>query len=180
MLQENSAIINSAIETNDHDQSPLFTPSTSKLVIMSICTLGLYDIYWFYKNWRVLKKAGKKCNPFLRALFAPLFAYFCFKEIRNLQFKNGIRQKFPIFFLAITYFILHVMVKLPDPYWLLTFLGFLPIASANQIALQINQAQFPGFVSNHKISKWNWVAIIIGGTIFLLCIFGTLYFWNLS
>ncbi|MBA2710952.1 MAG: hypothetical protein H0U57_10205 [Tatlockia sp.] len=173
MLQANSAIIDSP-ETNDPNQS-LFTPSTSKLVIMSICTLGLYNIYWFYKNWCVFKKAGKKCNPFLRSLFAPLFAYSCFYEIRDLQLKNGIRVEIPIFFLAITYFILDIMVKLPDPYWLLSLLSFLPIAAANQVALQVNQAQFPGFISNHKFSKLNWLGIIIGGTMFLLCIFGTLF-----
>jgi hypothetical protein len=34
----------------------LFTASTFKLVLMSLCTFGLYEVYWFYKNWVCIKK----------------------------------------------------------------------------------------------------------------------------
>jgi len=32
-----------------------FTTSTLKFVVMSICTFGLYELYWFYKNWVQVK-----------------------------------------------------------------------------------------------------------------------------
>jgi hypothetical protein len=149
-----------------------FTPSTTKLVVMSICTLGAYEFYWFYKNWSILKNAGRKCNPLLRSLFSPLFAYSCFREIRKLQIKNNVHLKFPITFLSITYFILTMTSILPDPYWLTSFLTFLPVVLANKVALAINQVQFPGFISNDKFSKWNWFGIILGGIVLVLAVLG--------
>jgi len=31
-----------------------FTPSTLKFVLMSVCTFGIYELYWFYKNWTLM------------------------------------------------------------------------------------------------------------------------------
>jgi hypothetical protein len=31
---------------------PMYFPvSRLKLAVMSTCTLGIYELYWFYKNW---------------------------------------------------------------------------------------------------------------------------------
>jgi hypothetical protein len=150
-----------------------FTPSTTKLVVMSIFTLGLYELYWFYKNWLVINNAGKKCNPLLRAFFAPLFAYACFWHIRESKIKNKVDVKFPIIFLSIVYFILQATWNLPAQYGLISFLSFLPIAIANRTALTINQAQFPGFISDNKFSKWNYLAIIFGGIMVVFVILGS-------
>jgi hypothetical protein len=32
------------------DQAPYFAVSLLKLTVMSICTFGIYDLYWFHKN----------------------------------------------------------------------------------------------------------------------------------
>ncbi len=173
MLQTSKNDIIPAPESGDFEQT-LFTPSTTKLLLMSFCTLGIYNIYWFYKNWWFLKKTGKKCTPLLRAAFAPLFAYSCFYELKMLQFDNNVNLKFPILFLSILYFMLHLMIKLPDPYWLISYLSVLPIVLANKVALNINQAMFPGLIINNKFSKWNWLVLILGGTIFVLSILGGL------
>src|SRR5829696_2579653 len=60
-----------------------FDVSILKLVVMSTVTFNVYQIYWFYKNWRMAKERGEDVIPFLRALFAVLFAYPLFKDIRE-------------------------------------------------------------------------------------------------
>ena len=42
--------------------APLFfTTSPLKLIVMSICTMGIYDLYWFYKNWKLVReRTGQK------------------------------------------------------------------------------------------------------------------------
>ncbi len=36
--------------------TPIFFPaSRTKLLVMSLCTFGLYEYYWFYKNWKLVR-----------------------------------------------------------------------------------------------------------------------------
>ncbi len=158
-----------------------FTPSTTKMVVMSICTLTLYEIFWFYKNWVIIKNQGKKCNPLLRAFFSSLFAYSCFRHIRQAKVKNKVEIKFPILFFFIVYFVLGIASKLPGQYGVISMLCFVPIALANRVALAVNRAQqFPDFIINNKFSKWNWLAIIFGGIAWILIICGLLQFSTLT
>ncbi len=179
MLETLSHDITGTVETTTNStdyQYHFFTPSTLKFVTMSICTSGMYQLYWFYKNWFVIKKSGKQCSPILRALFAPLFAYACFKYIKESMRKNKIDMNFPIGILTISYFILVASSKLPTIYGLITFLNFLPIVIANRVAIATNKAQSPNFNSDNRFTGWNWLAIIAGGLFFIAEIAGTLKF----
>ncbi len=43
-----------------HTMAPyFFTTSTLKLTLMSICTFGIYELYWFYKNWVLIKEGTR-------------------------------------------------------------------------------------------------------------------------
>lgn len=64
---------------------PVFFPaSLLKLGVLSVYTVGLYEIYWFYKNWQLIR-ARERSNdsPFLRAFFALFFCYSCFARMRR-------------------------------------------------------------------------------------------------
>lgn len=37
-------------EERTYASSPYFSVSVRKLVVMSLCTFGLYDLYWFYQQ----------------------------------------------------------------------------------------------------------------------------------
>ena len=39
---------------------PFFSVSVRKLVVLSIFTLGFYDIYWSYKHWRCTKEYAQQ------------------------------------------------------------------------------------------------------------------------
>jgi len=153
-----------------------FTTSAAKLALMSICTFGIYDLYWFYENWTLIEKRSKQnIMPFWRAFFAPFWAYSCFEQIEEISVENNINATLSIGFLAVSYFIIQALWRLPDPYWLTSFLSFVPIIPANQAALAINNHLVPNFKNNDKFTGWNWVGLIVGGLLFILCILGTFF-----
>ena len=150
--------------------SPIFfTTSTLKFVVMSICTFGLYELYWFYKNWvQVKARDGTSISPFWRAFFAPFWAYSYFKYVKTSANENGVPESLSIGLLAAMYFIAVATSSSPDPYWLIGFLSFAFILPANSVAVASNRKLQANFENNESFSGWNWVAVVIGGVIFLL------------
>jgi hypothetical protein len=60
----------------------IFYPvSGRKLVVMLLLTYGLYVVYWFFRNFRYLKRAGVKVRPVLRSLFSQFFYYSLFRHV---------------------------------------------------------------------------------------------------
>jgi hypothetical protein len=157
------------------EQRPyFFSPSTLKFVLMSVCTFGIYELYWFYKNWVLIKeRTNQDLMPFWRAFFAPLWAYSCFKHFKIAAEDRGISAPPSIGFLAVVYFVLHAFWRLPDPYWLISILSFAPLIPANAIALAINQNIGARNYGNSTFSTWNWVGLIGGGLLVVLAIIGT-------
>lgn len=145
-----------------------FTASTFKLSIMSICTFGIYELFWFYKNWVLIKeRSGQNIMPFWRAFFAPIWAYSCFKHIKAAAGENHVPESLPIGRLAIAFFIINALWKLPDPFWLLAFLSFTVLIPANDVALKINKYLNPDFKNNEKFSGWNWAGVVLGGILLI-------------
>jgi len=147
-----------------------FTPSTKKLILMSIGTFGLYKFYWFYKNWRFIKNTtGDDISPFWRALFSIFFVYSCFKYIKKDSINNNLPTNLSPGFLATFYIIIALLQSFPsirDQYWF--FLDLLPLALFNKVALNVNKHVNPDFKVNDKLSFWNIVGLIFGSLILLL------------
>ena len=111
--------------------------------------------------------------PVWRSVFAPLWAYSFFKDVRGNIDDKPENNALPAGVLAFIYFILQALWRLPDPYWLITFAAILPLIPVNNAAIEINSRLTPGYDGNKKFSKANWVGIILGGLLFLLTIVGT-------
>ncbi len=48
---------------------------TWKFILLSISTFRIYELVWFYRNWKFLKaEKNLKISPFWRAFFCPLWA----------------------------------------------------------------------------------------------------------
>jgi hypothetical protein len=150
-----------------------FTPSTLKLVLMSVCTFGIYELYWFYKNWVLIKaRTNQDLMPFWRAFFAPLWAYSCFKNVKLAAEEKGISPPSSIGLFAVFYFVLQALWRLPDPYWLISYLSFAPLIPVNKAALAINKKIGGENYENSKFTTWNWVGLVGGGLLFVFSIIG--------
>ena len=56
----------------------------ARLIIMSILSFGLYEIYWIYKNWKYLEKRdGLFIRPFWRAWFGVFYCHSLLKSIHG-------------------------------------------------------------------------------------------------
>ena len=62
-----------------------------KLILMSIVSIGLYEVYWLYKNWRFIKERDEPdILPFWRGIFGIFFCYSLFKRIKKDTETNNI------------------------------------------------------------------------------------------
>ena len=157
--------------------TPFFAVTTFKYVLMFVCTFSFYQIYWFYKNWQLIKEregfAGLRISPVPRAIFAVFFCYQCFARVRDYEhpaLKPGRLAAGP---LAAGWIILSLLWRLPDPWWWLNTLTFLFVLPVQWRVNQINAAVAPDHDRNGRLSWLNWVAVGIGSLFILLAIIGT-------
>jgi len=56
---------------------PFYSNKTVTIVLLYIFTLGLYEHYWHYRNWKIIREnsGDLSISPILRGLFFPFFIF---------------------------------------------------------------------------------------------------------
>jgi len=144
-----------------------------KPVLMSLATFGVYDVYWLYRNWsRVREKTGRSLSPFWRAIFAPLWAFSLFEEVKDQARPAGVDVPWNPMALGLLFFVLSMLWRLPDPWWLVSYVGFVPLlpvqATINDLAARRGVKPDSTFQVQHV------VVLVVGALFLLLAIIGTL------
>jgi hypothetical protein len=140
----------------------VFYPMTiSKLIVMSVFTLNLYELYWLFRNWSLLRtRLRRRLSPAWRAFFAPFWAFSLFGNVRSDAHEHGLPVAWSSAWLGLLYFALSFAYLLPEPYRILTilrFAAFLPVqATINARALR------EGERLDRKYSGRHFVAIAFG------------------
>jgi hypothetical protein len=63
--------------------SQYFAPSTAKVAVLGVATLGLYQTYWLYRQWKAVRaRRGEDLSPFWRAVFDVIFVGRLFRVLR--------------------------------------------------------------------------------------------------
>ena len=107
-----------------------FPVSPRKFIALSVLTFGLYEIYWFYKNWVFVRTRDiSSIRPWARALFAPLW-YPAFLQSFSKSLQYGPITPGGLVAPAAIYFLLTASVRLPDPFWLISLFSFVPLLPA--------------------------------------------------
>ncbi len=151
-----------------------FTASPLKLIALSVCSLGVYDLYWFYKNWHCIRaRTGRDIKPFWRAFFSPFWAYPAFKNVDEAGIEYGLGDRLHPAVLAVAYVLLIIPGMSSGIEWMVSLLSFVPILPANRLAMQINRNVVPSYKENDEFSRKNWAVIVIGGIVLVLAILGT-------
>ncbi|MGE3725882.1 MAG: hypothetical protein AB7I41_10040 [Candidatus Sericytochromatia bacterium] len=150
-----------------------FSVSPLKLVIMSICTGGLYDLYWIYKNWeRVKQREGIDIKPFWRGVFGILFGYKLLRKIQVSANNNQINKTYSSFLLSVIWMLMILPVKIPDPYSIIIYFSALPLVPVQIVINQLNETLDPNHKKNNHFTLLNMLAIIVGGSLFLSDVMG--------
>lgn len=151
-----------------------FAVAAPKFVVMSACSLGIYELYWFYRNWRAEREhTGESLSPLLRTFFAPVFAYSLFRRIRGSAGEKGVASEWSAGLLALAFFVLLATWRLPDPWWLLSLVSFLPLLPVLETVRRLNAVVAPAAPPNASYSGVNVLVIILGGLLLVGGVIGT-------
>ena len=150
-------------------QTPIYFPvSIPKLVCLSFCSFGIYEIYWFYKNWQLERnRKREQLSPFWRAVFTVFYCYSLFKRIIDTGASEGLFKRGGAGLLATLYIVSSVSWKIPDPYSLISVLTVVPLVMAQGMAGKINARLAPEAPRNARFSIANIVLLALGGPLFL-------------
>ncbi|MCB6181947.1 hypothetical protein LIN78_00055 [Leeia sp. TBRC 13508] len=143
--------------------SRFYAISTFKLLVMYICTLGFYEVYWFYKQWEMIKQQEKSSViPILRSIFGILFSYPLFRRIQLAQEANEQSVPLASMFWCVILILLNATMVLAGPLRFLTFCSILPLLVAQAAANQVNHTNFPEMPKNDKFNQIEIVIVIFG------------------
>ena len=143
-----------------------------KFILLSMVTFGLYELYWFYKTWKFLKERNNlNISPFWRSVFSPLFAGSNAEHVLKLAKEKNYQNQYSPTIIGLSYIILDVSLRLPDPYWLIsyfTFLPMIPIVEAMNFYWLKENPNLP----LKNFSWWQIILIIFGGIWLILGLMG--------
>lgn len=188
LVPENAKFCNKCgkpVETKTDSSIEYFSISPKRLALFSILTLGIYEIYWFYKNWEAVKKAENlKISPLGRAIFAVFYCNSLFKKVLESAKSHNYQNSYSPGWLATAYILLLVVgngLSRVESYdvgfnliWLIVAIStFIPLLSV-QKAINFNNEKIKG-TSDLKsgFSGGEVVLIIIGLAWFLLVLWGS-------
>lgn len=160
--------------TTVNRESKFYAVSPAKFVAMSVCTFGLYGIYWSYRNWEAIKEIeGSSILPLARAIFYPLWHYPLLTGLNRTLESETLSSGAYRGLLAAIVLIPGLMWNLPDPYWLvsmLTFIGFLPALHA------IRRADSTGVIHGRFLHPSNLIAYLVGGPLLVFTVMSSISF----
>jgi hypothetical protein len=138
-----------------------FAVGVTKLVVMSLATLGLYQIYWFYQHWRRVRDGGEKVSVLARSVFGVISAYSLFRRVADSAPDDPPAASPGL--LAVLYAPLCMASNLPMPFGLVAVLSVLPLVAIQRVANGVAERDFPAADPNRRLTVANWAAVLVGG-----------------
>ncbi len=156
-------------------QLPFVSVPLARFVLMSLVTFSLYEVWWFYANWkRVKDRTGDDIWPVWRALFAPLFCYQLVQTVRSTAEKVSVPVSLSAGAIALSYLaILVAGERLPDPWFWVGALSFAPLVPVVLQIENLHQTVYPGLASHAPFGKGHVVTLLVGLPIVGLVLVGT-------
>ena len=141
-----------------------------QLVLLSVCSFGLYRVYWAYRCWaRERDVRGENVSPAWRAWFTPFTLFNLLSRIDLRVAQRGDRgPRLPVGILGATHLALVLVSRLPSPWWLLSFAAVLPFLPA-QAAINRVAPLPPRF----RLRPLEWGVVVVGGLLLVLALVGT-------
>ena len=171
-----STLLRAAATADDiesYRKTPQFAVSLPKLVVMSLCTFGFYELYWCYKHWQAEQRREEEdLSPFWRAVFAPLWGFSLFGRIQDVTTKHGISPNWSATTLGLGFLLLNAAWRLPDPLWLVSFLALMPLLPVQHSVNRLNATLVPDVDRNDRFTGLNVLCIVIGAILLVLVLAG--------
>lgn len=102
--------------------------------LLSVLTFSVYEIYWFYRNWKQLKNykileisPGWRTVGLLIPIYGLYLAYTQLRDIKDFSKTAGINKDYPPVMALFLWIAINALSKLPYPFMLLSMLSVLPL-----------------------------------------------------
>jgi len=151
-----------------------FAVGPAKLVVMSVLTLGFYQIYWFYQQWRRVRDSGEDVWPLPRSIFGVIFCYPLFQRVFQSA-RDVVAPAAGPGSLAVAYVLLCISWKLPTPLDLISLLSVLPLTAVQRVANAVARRDFPQADPNSRLTPANWIGVALGGALLILVAYGAFF-----
>ncbi|MEY4905425.1 MAG: hypothetical protein RLZZ292_3240 [Bacteroidota bacterium] len=150
---------------NKHNPEALRILNQNQFLLLSITTLGLYDLWWMYKSWKFFKeKRGFwQILPAARAIFGIFYLHSLFEKILSFAKLKGYEKDYFSVALFIGYFIGSFAANIPNHWGLLAgvkVLLLLPAFNALNFAQQ-NSSEFDTYEQT-SFSPRQIILIMVG------------------
>lgn len=163
-----SAALPPAVDT------PWFPVARHKLIVMSVTTLSMYQIYWFFRNYqRLNQRAGSGGSPFWRAVAAPLTAHGLFTHVRTDAQSRFIPVSWSSAGLAVIYLGLTLICFFDYPWWTLALGSVFALVPVHATMEEVNRKVAPTAVRNDSYSAANIMFIVLGVALTILGLYLT-------
>ncbi|MDD3940310.1 MAG: zinc-ribbon domain-containing protein [Candidatus Pacebacteria bacterium] len=185
-----SKLADAQVKTKTNDEKPsvnveYLAISPKRLALFSVLTFGIYEIYWFYKNWEAVKKAeGQNISPFWRAIFAVFFCHSLFKKVLESAKAHDYKESYSPGWLTAAYIALIFIGNTlsredsSDPILnlfclIVVSITFIPLLSVQKAINFNNEKNKEGATLKQGFSGGEVTLIVVGVLWFLLVLFGT-------
>lgn len=169
----------------DAQRSAYYVVGTTKLIVLSIATLNLYSLYWFYKHWQLQKLHAKlDCWPVVRAIFQIFFAPSLFGNIHEAAKMKGITPGWPALALSLFYVVLLIVSNvasnmLPEeslPLLVVFMAVFTPLVTLPLYLVQSTVNQITDADdANQRLTWVDWIFIVLGVLYWALMIIAVVF-----
>lgn len=144
-----------------------FPVSKTKLVLMSLGTLGLYEMYWFYKNWCFVRREQPDIRPFWRAFFGIFYCHSLLKDVEMAALAQGVPFQGSTVFLALVWILLSLAGRLPGLFSLLSLFSVAPLLLVQESINELNRRAAPDHDPNSRFSVVNILGMLVGFTLLI-------------
>jgi hypothetical protein len=157
-----------------------YNTSLKKVVLLSIFSFSIYDIYWMYRNWKTIKKSsGLDMSPFWRAAFVVFFCYHLFKIMKLSIEQKSVKINHLAGSLATIYILANTCGRISGRYnhwsanilFFVSFISITPLFILQKAVNVYNKSIDQSYVINTKFTKGSIITFVLGGllwTVFLL------------
>jgi hypothetical protein len=160
-----------------HEKLPeYYAPSTLKLIILGVLSLGIYDVYWMAKMWGIVNKVteSKSKDTWGKAIFSIFYAYSLFKQVKQIAQKADIKVGYSPGWLAAGFIILLLITRAENEVALIGLLSVLCVIPVNNAMKSFLHKKY----GKHEwsfLSKGEFFSIIVG---LLIMAFWFAVAWN--
>lgn len=153
-------------------------------VLLQFCSFGLYDLFWFYSTWSLLKRRHKLyISPAARSLFREFFAIHLSREVYKLAKEAGLQPSWSPVAVGCGLVCFNLLASLcmrsKEPAVILIGLAFFAASISVRLLLvhALNgywRCRQPGRRERDTLSRGAWVVVTVGGLIWLVRLLGIL------